>query len=85
MGEHLNDPGGTVKAGAGTDEDDLCTRPHEPVDQILGEPVVDLVDRSRRSFAPVAARVVDIGVEPVLVRGVAGAAELQPEVAAVRA
>ena len=85
MDEHLDDAGGAVKAGAGADEDELGASPHEPVDQVLGEPVVDPVDRSRRSLAPVAARVVDIGVEPVLVRGVAGAAELRPEVAAVRA
>ena len=85
MDEHLDDAGRTVKAGAGTDEDELGARPYEPVDQVLGEPVVDLVDRSRRSLAPVAARVVDIGVEPVLVRGVPETAELRPEVAAVRA
>ena len=85
MDEHLNDAGGTAKAGAGTDEDDLRTRQRKPIDQVLGEPVVDLVGRSRRSFAPVAARVVDIGVEPILVRDVAGAAEARPEVAAMRA
>jgi len=67
MDEHLHDAGGAVKVGAGTDEDDLRTRPGELVDQVLGEPVVDLVDRSRRALAPVAARVVDIGVESVLV------------------
>jgi 2-keto-3-deoxy-L-rhamnonate aldolase RhmA len=83
--EHLNDASGTVKVGAGADEDDLWTRLREPVDEVLGEAVVDLVDRSRRSFAPVAARVVDIGVESVLVRDVAGAAEARAEVAAMRA
>ena len=85
MDEHLHDAGGSVKAGAGTDEDELRARLHESVDQVLCEPVVDLVDRSRRPFAPVAARVVDIGVEPVLVRDVAGPAEARPEVAAMRA
>ena len=86
MDEHLDDAGGAVKAGAGADEDELGASPHEPVDQVLGEPVVTIRSTaSRRSLAPVAARVVDIGVEPVLVRGVAGAAELRPEVAAVRA
>ena len=85
MNKHLHDAGGTVKAGAGTDEDDLRTGPHEPVDEVLGEAVVDLVDRSRRPFTPVAAWVVDVGVEPVLVRGVADAAQARPEVAAVRA
>ena len=85
MDEHLDDAGGTMKVGVGPDEDDLRARPREPVDEVLGEPVVDLPDRPRRSLAPVEARVVDIGVEPVLVRGVADPAEPGPEVAAVRA
>lgn len=79
MDEHLDDAGRAVEVGAGADEDDLRTGPREPVDQVLGEPVVDLVDPSRRPLAPVAARVVDIGVEPVLVRDVADAAELGPK------
>ena len=85
MDEHLDDAGRTVKVGAGTDEDDLRAGTREPVDQVLGEPVVDLVRRKRRSLALVAAWVVDIGVDPVLVRDVAEAAETGSEVAAVRA
>jgi hypothetical protein len=84
MDEHLDDAGRAVKVGVGTDEDELRTSSHEPVDQILGEPAVDLGDRSRGSLTPIATRVVDVGVEPVLVRGVADAAEPRPEVAAVR-
>ena len=85
MDEHLDDAGRTAEVRIGTDEDDLRARAHEPVDEVLGEPVVDLVDPPRRPLAPVDARVVDVGVEPVLVRGVADAAEPRPEVAAVRA
>jgi hypothetical protein len=84
MGEHLDDAGGTVKVRIGTDEDDLRARPREPVDEVLGEPVVDLADRPRRSLAPVAAWVVDVRVEAALMRRVADAAEPGPEVAAVR-
>jgi hypothetical protein len=85
MDEHLDDAGLTVKVSAGADEDELGAGPDEPVDQILREPAVDLVDRQRRSLAPVAARVVDVGVEPVLMGDVADAAEPGSEVAAARA
>jgi hypothetical protein len=83
MGEHLDDAGGAVKAGARAD--DLRPGAHEPVDQVLRELMVDLADPARRPFAPVEAGVVDVGVEPVLVGGVADAAELGREVASVRA
>jgi len=85
MDEHLDDAGRPVKAGARADEDDLRVGAHEPVDQVLRELMVDLADPARRPFAPVEAGVVDVGVEPVLVGGVADAAELGREVASVRA
>ena len=82
--EHLDDARRAVKAGAGADEDHLRAGANEPVDQVLGEPAVDLADPSRRPLAPIAARVVHVGVEPVLVGRVAEAAEPDSEVAAVR-
>ncbi len=57
---------------------------HEHVQQRLGEAHVDLADGQRGALAAVAARVVDVGVEAVLVRRVADpAADLRAEVAAV--
>ena len=85
MDEHLDEAGRAVEVRAGSDEDDLRAGSHEPVDQVLGEPAVDLVDRPGRPLAPVEPRVVHVGVEPVLMRGVADAAETGSEVPAVRA
>ena len=69
-----------VQSGEGT-----LLLDHERVDELLRRRAVDL---GRLAGAPedaVAPRVVDVGVEPVLVRGMALAAELRPEVAAARA
>jgi hypothetical protein len=53
------------------DEDELRAGSDEPRHEILREPPVDLGGRIRRPLAAVAARVVDVHVEPVLVRGMA--------------
>ena len=42
----------------------------EPIEQVLRKVVVDLARRDRRAEVPVATRVVDVDVEPVLVGGV---------------
>ena len=64
-----------------------CTRAggDEAVEQLLRELLVDQRRRPRTPLQAVQARVEDVGVEPVLVRGVAEAAEVPPEPAAVRA
>jgi hypothetical protein len=78
--EHLHDGRGSAEAGAGADEhaDRPCV--DEAIDEVLGEPPVDLVRALGRPFPLVEARIVDVHVEPVLMRDVAG-----PEVAAPRA
>ena len=53
--------------------------------RVLREPAVDLGDSARAPARAVAARVVDVGVEAVLVRDVAERAVAAAEVAAVRA
>jgi hypothetical protein len=56
----------------------------EEVDEGLRQAPVDLRGVLRRALAPVVARVVDVGVEPVLMAGVSDRAEAHAEVAAVR-
>lgn len=77
--EHLHDVRGPAEAGAGADEhaDRPCA--DEAIDEILGESPVDLVRALGRPLPLVAARIVDVHVEPVLMRDVTG-----PEVAAAR-
>ena len=57
----------------------------EAVDEVLRELAVDLLGLHRARLGPVLARVEDVGVEAVLVGGVAEAAEVAAEPAAVRA
>ena len=77
-------PGGPVRGRFGTDVDRHRSRGDEHVDQLLGECNVDLCDRARRTLAAVEAWVVDVDVEPVLVRCVAdAAADFPAEVAAL--
>ncbi len=85
-GGHLDDARRAGERRVGADEDEPGAGGDEAIHQILREPQVDVCDSRRRRLATVAARIVDIGVEPVLVgdvwdaRAVSGA-----EVSAVRA
>ena len=56
----------------------------EAVDEPLRAAEVDLAGTHGRPLAAVSTRVVDVDVEPVLVRDVAEPAEAGPEVAAAR-
>jgi murein peptide amidase A len=71
--EHLDDLGPPAQAGVGADVDDDGAGAHEAVDEVLGEPAVDLAGKAGRPLAPVPSREVDVGVEAVLVRRVLGA------------
>ena len=81
--QHLHDSPRAAQAGVRSDEDSNRTCTDEAVDEVLRERPVDLRRRVRRPLTPVAARVVDVDVEPVLVRDVAGPAVAHAEVAAV--
>ena len=76
--------GRAAQAGPGADEHVLGAGAHEPVDQLLGQPPVDLADLAGDLLLTVPARVVDVDVEAVLVGAVAVAAELGAEAAALR-
>jgi hypothetical protein len=65
-------------------EDLCCTRGDESVDEVLCESSIDLPDLLRRPLTVVEARVVDVDVEPVLVRRMPHAPEAAPEIAAAR-
>jgi hypothetical protein len=67
------------------DEDADRAGADEAAHEVLSQRVVDLGRVVDGALAAVAARVVHVDVEPVLVRGVADAPELRAEVAAVRA
>ena len=66
------------------DEDLDRARSHEPVNEVLREHVLDLGRASRPQLLPVAPRVVDVDVAPILVRRVAAPAEALVEHPAVR-
>ncbi len=53
--------------GARADKDDLGARADEAVEQVLGEPPVDLRGSDRLELPAVEPRVIDVGVEAVLV------------------
>jgi hypothetical protein len=82
MSEGLNDGRPTAQAGVLPHENELGSRPHEKVDEVLGQPPVDLVRRPGSSLPPVAARVIHVHIEPVLMRRVAQAPEAAPEASA---
>ena len=63
-------PRRTAQAGVWPDEDPHDAGLHEEVDEVLRETQVDLPD-AERSLTLVQARVVDVDVEPILVRHVA--------------
>lgn len=83
--QHANDACRSDEPGVRADEDDLSSGRHEAVDQILREPQVCLARPERGPLAAVPAGVVDVHVEPVLMRDVAGPAELRAKVAPVGA
>ena len=65
--QRLHDPAISAQAGAWPDEDANGACADESVDEILGEPSVNLIGPVRRTFAPIAARKEHVDVEPVLV------------------
>lgn len=79
--EHPDDARRPQEPGVRADEDDLSSGRHEAVDQILREPQVCLARPERGPLAAVPAGVVDVHVEPVLMRDVTGPAELRAKVA----
>ena len=83
--ERHHDLARPVEVQVRADEHVLGAGAHEQVHELLRGGAVDLVRPRGAPRTPVLARVVDVGVEPVLVRRVAEPAELGAEVAAVRA
>ena len=69
--QDLHDPRRAGEARVRADEDDRGAHGDEAVDEILCEPVLDLARNERRPLAPVPPRVVDVDIEPVLMRSVA--------------
>ncbi len=84
-GQHFDDRRRPCQPGVRSHEHVRRAGGDEPVDQVLREPPVDLPRADGRALAAVEARVVDVCVEAVLVRGVARRAELRAERAAGRA
>src|SRR5687767_12223824 len=68
--EDLDDVRRPGEARVGPHVDDVRTRCHEEVEQCLGETAIHLLGSLRRPLTAVEARVIHVGVEPVLVRGV---------------
>lgn len=85
MREHPDDAQRPYESGVRADEDDLGSGRHEAVDQILGQPQVGLACPERGALTSVPARVVDVHVEAVLMRNVAGPPEPWAEVSTVGA
>src|SRR5918994_242406 len=70
VGQRLHHLRRTPQAGAGSDEDVLGPGGDEAIDELLSQAEVDLGDGQWRELSAVEARVVDVDIEPVLVRGV---------------
>jgi hypothetical protein len=79
-----DDVGRPDEVEVGSNEDSLRARADEDVDERLSEAEVDLARGLRGPLEPVPPRVVDVDVEPVLVRDVPGAAETRAEVPTMR-
>ena len=77
--QHLDDGRWPAQARVRADEDIRGAGGDEPVEQVLRERAVDLARARGWPLAPVLARVVDVGVEAVLVRCVARRPELGAE------
>src|SRR5918992_1073369 len=82
VGELLDDAPRAGEAGVRPDEDARGARAREEVDERLREPAVDLARPLRRTLESVQPRVVDVDVEAVLVRNMAGEAQARTEIAA---
>jgi hypothetical protein len=67
VSEYLHDAGRALQPRPRPDEDALRARRDEVVDEVLREREVDLLRPVGRALASVAAREVDVDVEPVLV------------------
>ena len=81
--ERPDDPPRAAQAGVRADVDGHRAGADEALQQIRGEAAVDLRDARGLERPAVAARVVDVGVESVLVREVPEAAEVRAEWPAV--
>ena len=68
--ERLDDALRPGQAGVRPDEDADGAGPDEAVDEVLRQRAIDLPRAYRRGLTAVAARVVDVDIEPVLVRDV---------------
>ena len=79
VGEDLDDARRAGELDVRADKDPHRARHHEPVDEILREPTIDLVGATGRALASVTAGVVDLDVEANLVRDVTEAAEARAE------
>ena len=82
-GKALNDSPNARQRRRGSDEDALCARRDEALDEVVRETDVDLGRSSRRPLGTVASRVVDVRVQSVLVRHVSDPPKAGTEVAAV--
>ena len=83
--EHLHHTGRPAEPGVRPDEDPHGSGTDEPIDEVLRERPRDLHRRVGRPLASVSAWVVDVDVEPVLVRDVARPAIPDAEITTVRA
>ena len=81
--ERLDDPPWPAQADPRPDEDVDGAGLHETRHEVLRERAIDQSGPAGPELLPVAPRVVDVDVEPVLVRGVPPAAEALVEDAAV--
>ena len=81
--EDLHQPARPPEAGVRPDEDPDGSGAHEPIREGLRERPCDLRRRVGRPLTSVSAWVVDVDVEPVLVRDVARPAVSDAEVATV--
>jgi hypothetical protein len=79
-----NDLRGAREPRARPDEDELGPGADEAAHEVLRERAIDLRRHDRLAFPAVPARVVDVGVESVLVGEMAEAAEAGAELPAVR-
>ncbi len=77
--QHLDDAGRAVQACVRANEDAAGTSVEEEIDERLGKAPVYLPRAERSPLAAITARIVDVDVEPVLVRDMA-----RPEGATVR-
>jgi hypothetical protein len=76
--QRLDDPPRSVEGEMRPGEDVPRPRGDEPIHEVLGEVLVDQLGAIRLLLERVEPRVVDVGVEAVLVRGMSQAAVLGP-------